>query len=1562
MVVKQKDVIQTLKPQNEYVEIFLAKFNSSNKDVSLNTGGEGSEHEEDGVGIEGNGRNTLRNSRLLLHESSSEEKHIGEISQNVFKTMTRTRKKTSEPKVLTYGRGRPRKRSFARKYGNSNDKQSQDGSESGEGRSNRNRQRGNGAGSGGSQVDEPDLTPEQEAEMAQELLSLIPPKHMNCDPAERPAKPGTAVDLHGIVLHETTGGLVVLNVRWRNKIYSGALIDVRKSKWAFEKIKPDPYPESANPRPADMMYVGGGTKRKAKKLSNDENEKEIMKKITEQQTEQAFKEPIGLPLTFKRQPDPSTGNDNNDSNGRKKARLSPPLIECPEPNCGKKYSHKNGLKYHQAHAHQKKDDNDDKVTTSKATTSDAESVRDAQKSESEDDQMAVSTTESKDNIQLDVVGSLDDSNPANDASSQLISVCSDKDTAQTTQSMPQIVPQSMPQIVPQIMPQPLSQIVQLSVPSLIPQSLPQAMSQALAHETKSAVAQNASQVVPVVPQIVVKTEDESAVDSIKDVDFENAAKENQRTTESEKDVTTIILASSNVEEVRSSPLFSTGNSVGLPPFTSRGSLSFPQSSPTLASLNPQMLNNSLSNALQTVSFKSSEEKKYAKEEREDGEEDEEDVQNEEDVNPEEDDFRPNLELNFSESMNSASNHGNKSLTSSKEVKNEDIVVPSSPDDLIPSSTLADILPESFGLHLYQQKDNESRSNNNQTIISPPATVTQPWNKDAISFPSSLFSVSLYNQICQEQASRSFHAADSVTGDLAEPSDIQKAISQVDVRRHFSPMLLNYLNAGSRVKECKSVEGESSVADAVFTSETINYNAAKSTQKMEAKESVVSTSSFSLSPRPESIKREKFNENRSTPVSLPTKPEFLQPNISAGRPICRPVTKQERITGGVKMQGNMQRYNNNSNQTSSIADSRSDDVTQSSLFLSTCSADVTNTQLTGKQGIYAQPSTSSYAGDVSHSSYLDKIEAKTWVPQEVYRQPMKSMSGQEKKDQSSLRIGLDMPCKIPFTTLHVNDETKQSEKQNITIKKDRQDSNNQPYHHTIIASSSDSDKIILDDSSNDKDVSVEGPDPSRFTLTSEGLVSSPADIRGRPRKIRVEKTQQIPVGNAKDVETSRVIPEHNPRKQALSTYTRSSVIHSMATPPEEPRMGVTVKEEYISPDGKRKGSPRLQDRQLFDKKLKQDYKKTEANRVFEAEREKLKNRHVESHYANEVRNLHLRANELPSSVKSDMAMRRSVSPAGLTRMPNHPSTDKMDRHSREKFESKGIPMSPAFGQSSQFHPHPHASSEIDKLRSEYMQHDISRIPVPFGGSLLPSSAEGYPGLPTSFPSTSFFGHSGHRSIPSQRFDQIVDQDKAYAKYTAEKSELGFKHAHESSKMATQDRMRVSSRDHHSHRSPYYHQASPLGYQSRESASGPTRSPKSSPFGYRPGDIFSTSRSQRIDNEAQVKDTKPNPGDNRREIRRDYGMPPYTAPFYQAPFQYPSISSNVTPKSYSQRMSEQRSPYKHASDVEKNRYQPHPGNQPQSGPGGLLSANLVLTKADSLGFSSMPYDNRNAEGKK
>lgn len=54
-------------------------------------------------------------------------------------------------------------------------------------------------------------------------------------------------------------------------------------------------------------------------------------------------------------------------NGSSSSSSSPPpspvLLECPEPNCSKKYKHINGLKYHQSHAHGCiADDDDTKVS------------------------------------------------------------------------------------------------------------------------------------------------------------------------------------------------------------------------------------------------------------------------------------------------------------------------------------------------------------------------------------------------------------------------------------------------------------------------------------------------------------------------------------------------------------------------------------------------------------------------------------------------------------------------------------------------------------------------------------------------------------------------------------------------------------------------------------------------------------------------------------------------------------------------------------------------------------------------------------------------------------------------------------------------------------------------------------------------------------------------------------------------------------------------------------------------------------------------------------------------
>lgn len=57
---------------------------------------------------------------------------------------------------------------------------------------------------------------------------------------------------------------------------------------------------------------------------------------------------------------------------------SPILLECPEPNCSKKYKHINGLKYHQSHAHGNVDDEETKESGGSGGSSSGGSLSEAE--------------------------------------------------------------------------------------------------------------------------------------------------------------------------------------------------------------------------------------------------------------------------------------------------------------------------------------------------------------------------------------------------------------------------------------------------------------------------------------------------------------------------------------------------------------------------------------------------------------------------------------------------------------------------------------------------------------------------------------------------------------------------------------------------------------------------------------------------------------------------------------------------------------------------------------------------------------------------------------------------------------------------------------------------------------------------------------------------------------------------------------------------------------------------------------------------------------------------------
>jgi len=1360
-----------------------------------------------------------------------------------------TRKKAPDMKVQTCGRGRPRKKSLGKRGGGSCDKQSsQDGSENGEGKAGRGRQQrnsgqGNGGSGGGrrrrddddredenddieddfdenneeddeeedeqtgteSVVDETELTPEQEAEMAQELLCLIPPKNMNCDPPEKPAKPGTVVNLHGVVLHETSGGLIVLNVRWRNKIYSGALIDVRKSRWASERIKPDPYPEGAHVKPADLLKLNG--KRKGKKAKSPDLNDKDSKEPVDIKSEQLFKEPSGVPVVFKRPSDSSSG-DGTDTGIKKKARLSPPPIECPEPNCGKRYSHKNGLKYHQAHAHQNK--------------SDAEETK-----------------------------------PVVTVTTQRTSGADSDPSSTTVVAHQKILVEQKPLIAQQ-------SIVELSGTAIKP------------------VGELAPGSVATIKKI--KTEEENAVDSIKDVQFE----ESEKSKEGLPDVPKIMLEPSTGEEpteligateggrmevIRPESLFPSGTQASLVPFNSR--VNFAQFSPTLNPLNPQTINNSLSHALQTASSKSAEKFESEGDKRAN-------PGPENDMAESRDDARSKLRLDEVSSVAGDAASSVRRFGFDKDIKCED-TVPASPDDLV---SVNDLLPGSLGSHLFPRETKPGLGAGQGT---------------------SYFLASLYNQISQDQARKQFAGGDfTVTPDLAELDSIRKAFG--DGRPHLSPMLLTYLNAGQRARE--TVSEHDGNADEVSTSGKTE-SCGKSSRKAEGKDgSNPSTASFSPMS---SLGRE-----RPSGV-LAQKSEFLQPNISVGRPIMKPATKPESITGGQKVvsrfgnQGHFseekQKEDGSQNENQTIGDAR-----------------------TGTPK------------NLSPTSYADKqlIEAKTWTPKEVHWQPHSKKGvplersqfspGKDKtgRDQSTPgRVGVEMDKKSTSPFDHGGADYMRSRGTSPSQSNRKGKQGSIPYPNPPISTSSidaERAKQLERHSENSQD----GSDTPRFTLSDDKSASSPAEKQSR--KVRVERTQQIPVGNAKDVEGSRGAPEHGSRKQTTAcSYARTSVIHSMSTPLENIRPSPAVKEEYVSPEGRRKSPAVSQERLAYDKKFKQDYRKS-VSRQFEAEREKLKTGHVDSHYAYEVRNMQLRAQELSVLPKSDIPVRGSLSPGSKIQSLSLSALEKGDRHSRERYDAKSIPV---YGQTSSFATHP---SEIEKFRPEYL-HEAHRFPLAFS-----SLHDSYPPLSSYFAPRAAISQT--EPMSHQRLEQMMSSHMD-AKF--EKG-MPLKLAQEASKHSLADRLRPSSRDGHTSRPAFYAHASPLSFQSREPGSA-SCSPKDNPLEYR--------LSQRMEGDIIAKDSKSSLGDSRRDARRDPGGYSYGPPYFHRHFPYPSPTSS---KPYPQRLSDQRSPYKHPSEMDKPRYPSHSNSQAHSGPGGMLSANLVLTQADSLGYGSIHYENRNPDAKK
>ncbi|KAL4660883.1 zinc finger protein 608 [Arapaima gigas] len=214
-----------------------------------------------------------------------------------------------------------------------------------------------------------------------------------------PCEPGTTVNLEGIVWHETEEGVLVVNVTWRKRTYVGTLLDCTKHDWAPPRFcespssdfemrggrgrgkrmrlaipsLPDVEPGFSKVRGLPHKNRGGSVHGKGRRASLNLIGScrvppfftvEEIKSTSMISGKRKNKPPADLDLNLvsedvksgkqiraKSRSAPSTPQGKSDPSFLDQGCSSPTLIDCPHPNCNKKYKHINGLRYHQTHAH-----------------------------------------------------------------------------------------------------------------------------------------------------------------------------------------------------------------------------------------------------------------------------------------------------------------------------------------------------------------------------------------------------------------------------------------------------------------------------------------------------------------------------------------------------------------------------------------------------------------------------------------------------------------------------------------------------------------------------------------------------------------------------------------------------------------------------------------------------------------------------------------------------------------------------------------------------------------------------------------------------------------------------------------------------------------------------------------------------------------------------------------------------------------------------------------------------------------------------------------------------------
>ncbi|XP_076304894.1 uncharacterized protein LOC143222348 isoform X2 [Tachypleus tridentatus] len=204
-----------------------------------------------------------------------------------------------------------------------------------------------------------------------------------------PCEPGTSVLLEGIVWQETEEGVLVVNVTWRDKTYVGTLLDCTKYDWAPPRLCDSPTDEVDSKAPKVRAKRGRGSSNCANDLQSSETRTAIQSKLRKGKGRRGTVSSTSSSSEFTVPLSPTKSDNGTSGHGKRKGRsadvelgssdqkcgkrsrsqtqasptpvsslpsdfvqpLSPVLLECPEPNCNKKYKHINGLRFHQSHAH-----------------------------------------------------------------------------------------------------------------------------------------------------------------------------------------------------------------------------------------------------------------------------------------------------------------------------------------------------------------------------------------------------------------------------------------------------------------------------------------------------------------------------------------------------------------------------------------------------------------------------------------------------------------------------------------------------------------------------------------------------------------------------------------------------------------------------------------------------------------------------------------------------------------------------------------------------------------------------------------------------------------------------------------------------------------------------------------------------------------------------------------------------------------------------------------------------------------------------------------------------------